>query len=71
MPRFYFHLRSPREGLSQDELGLIFPDVETAYLEADQAVNDLAHEMMKKGQNPRSYTFEVITHALSEVVFRR
>jgi len=67
LPRFYFHLRGPREALSQDELGVVFPDVETAYLEADRAVSDLAREMIKKGRNPRSYAFE-ITNASGELL---
>ena len=66
MPYFYFHLRGP-SGLSRDELGLDLPDMETAYLEADRAVNDVAGELQAKRLNPRSYAFE-ITNAAGEPV---
>ncbi len=61
MSQFYFHLRSQTDGLSPDELGLDLPDVETAYLEADRAVRDMARELLRKGKNPRDYAFEITT----------
>ena len=66
MSYFFFHLRGPN-GLSRDELGLDLPDVETAYLEADRAVTDMARELQAKRLNPRSYAFE-ITNAADEPV---
>ena len=68
IPRFYFPLRCGDEGVSPDEFGLDFPDVESAYLEADRAVRDMARELRAKGKDPRSYAFE-ITSASGEVVF--
>jgi len=62
MSQFFFHLREPR-GLSRDELGVDFPDVETAYLEAYRAARDIARELKAKGRNPRCYSFEITTAA--------
>ena len=37
MPHFFFHVRGACQELSRDELGLDFPDVETAYRETFSA----------------------------------
>ena len=68
MAHFFFHLRGSYQGLSRDELGLEFPDVEAAYLEAFQAAHDMQHELIARGQNPRAYAFEVV-NAEDELVF--
>jgi hypothetical protein len=68
MPRFFFHVRGPDQSLSRDELGLDFPDVETAYLEAFHAAQDLGGEFAARGQSPRDYAIEVV-NASDELVF--
>jgi hypothetical protein len=68
MAQFFFHLRGNLHGLSRDELGLEFPDVETAYLEAFRAARDMQQELVARGQDPRGYGFEVV-NASDELVF--
>ena len=63
MPRFFFHLRGGPNSFSPDDMGLDFPDVEAAYLDAFQAAKDMAQEWLTKGQNPRDYVFEVVNAA--------
>jgi hypothetical protein len=58
MPRFHFHLRSGA-GLSRDEDGLEFPDLETAYLEAFRAARDLWIEMLFTRRDPMVCVFEI------------
>jgi hypothetical protein len=60
MPRFYFHLRDGQNSHRPDDMGVDFPDVEAAYLEAFQAAKDMAQEWLTKGQNPRAYAFEIM-----------
>ena len=67
MPRFFFHIRAFRQGLSRDELGLDFPDLETAYREAFQAGLDLRPEFVARGQSPQNYSI-VIANAAHEPV---
>ena len=71
MPLFYFHLRSPK-GLEQDETGLEFADLETAYLEAYRTVPELGAEFARQEKNPARYAFEIADAAgllLMEVPF--
>ena len=58
MPHFFFHIRGPCQVLSRDELGLAFPEVETAYLEAFHAAQDLGGEFAAQCQNPREYAMK-------------
>ncbi|EIM26815.1 DUF6894 family protein [Microvirga lotononidis] len=67
MPRFFFHIRDVRLGLSRDELGLDCPDVEAAYLEACRAGLDLRHEFVARGQSPQDFSI-VIANAAHEFV---
>ena len=67
MPRFFFHIRAFRQGLSRDELGLDFPDLETAYREAFKAGLDLRPEFVARGQSPQNYSI-VIANAAHEPV---
>ncbi|MEZ0170749.1 hypothetical protein [Microvirga sp. TS319] len=69
MPRFYFHVRGARHELSRDELGLDFPDVETAYREAFDAARDVKAVLAAHGRHPRGYIIEVV-NAADELVFR-
>ena len=68
MPRFFFHVRRADEGLSRDELGLDFPDVQTAYIEVFRAARDIGGEFALRGQNPQDYAIEV-TDGSYELVF--
>ena len=69
MPRFFFHVRFDHHNQSRDELGLDFPDVETAHAEAVRAAKDLRDEFVAQGQSPRDYTIEV-ENGSGELVFR-
>ena len=69
MPRFFFHIQTPDKGLSRDELGLDFPNVETARREAVRAAQDIEGVFIARGQDPRNYAIEVENDA-GAVVFR-
>lgn len=69
MPRFFFHVRGARHELSRDELGLDFPDVETAYRETLCAAREIRPVFAARGQRPSDYTIEVV-NAADELVFR-
>ena len=69
MPRFFFHIRSNDQSLSQDELGLDFPDVETACSEVLRAARSLEDVFTARGQDPRDHAIEV-EDASGEMVFR-
>lgn len=51
MPLFFFHLRTP-SGTDQDDLGIEFPSLECAYLEAYRAIPDLVAELLREGSDP-------------------
>jgi hypothetical protein len=71
MPWFYFHLRSP-EGLDRDIIGLEFPNLEAAYLEACHTVPEMSADLVRKKANPARYGFEITddsNRALMEVPF--
>jgi hypothetical protein len=69
MPWFFFHVRGIRQELSRDELGLDFPDVETAYLETLCAARDIGTAFAASGRNVRDFRIEV-TNAADELIFR-
>jgi hypothetical protein len=56
--RYYFHLRIGGT-LSPDELGLELPDLETAYLEAFQAAQQMWTELLAERSNPLVRAFEI------------
>ncbi|MCJ2021769.1 hypothetical protein MKK84_30895 [Methylobacterium sp. E-065] len=58
MPWFYFHLRSP-EGLNRDDIGLEFPSMEAAYLEACHTVPEMSADIVRKKANPARHAFEI------------
>jgi hypothetical protein len=62
MPLFFFDLRS-RCGLQQDDAGLEFASAEIAYLEACKAIRELTDGLIRVGEPPQSYTFEVMDEA--------
>jgi hypothetical protein len=69
MPRFFFHIRSINQSLSQDKLGLVFPDVETARSEAIRAAEGLEDVFVARGEDPRNHAMEV-EDASGDLVFR-
>jgi len=68
MPRFFVHVRSAWNELSRDELGLDFPDVETAYSEVLRAALEVRRELAVHGRDPLGYAIEVV-NASDEVIF--
>jgi hypothetical protein len=58
-----------REVLSRDELGLDFPDVETACLRTYCAACAIGTELAACGRSPWDYTI-LVMNAADEVVFR-
>ena len=69
MPRFYLHIRCKDGGMSYDEFGLDYPDVETAWRAVAQAAQDLKHVFATRGHDPRDYAIEV-ENDTGEIVFR-
>ena len=56
--RYYFDLRVGPT-LSPDEIGLDLPDVETAYLEAFKAAQEMWSELLAEGSDPLIRSFEI------------
>lgn len=69
MPRFFFHIRRNGRGVSYDEAGLDYPDVETAWSAVVRAAHDLKRVFAARAQDPRDYAIEVEIDT-GEVVFR-
>jgi hypothetical protein len=58
MPRFFFNLSS--EGnVSIDETGMDFPSLETAYLDACEAILEMGIEKLRARQDPSKDLFEI------------
>ena len=68
VPRFFFHVRSIRQELSRDELGLDFPDVETVVLMTLYVARNMQTAFAARGRNPQDYIIEVV-NAADELVF--
>jgi hypothetical protein len=68
MPRFFFHIRGADQRLSRDELGLDFPDTETACFEAVRAAIDIGGVFALHGQDPQDYAIAVADDS-HELVF--
>ena len=58
MPLFYFDLATPG-GLERDDLGVAFPGVEAAYLDACRAALEMSVDMLRERQDPGLHRFEV------------
>src|SRR5262249_29304017 len=56
--RYYFHLQIGRS-FSPDELGLELPDLETAYLEAFKAAQEMWTELLVERSDPLLRSFEI------------
>jgi hypothetical protein len=69
MPRFYLHICGKDGGMSYDEFGLDYPDVETAWRAVVRAAQNLKHVFAARGHDPRDYAIEVENDP-GEVVFR-
>jgi hypothetical protein len=68
VPRFFFSIRGPDGTLSDDILGLAFPDFETACAKACDAAPDLEDEFAARNEDPRGYSVEVVNTS-GELVF--
>jgi hypothetical protein len=60
--RYYFHLRVGQE-LSPDDLGMELPDLDSAYLEAFQAAQDMWAELLAQRSDPLIRSFEIADSA--------
>ena len=58
MPLYFFHLRTPA-GLDRDAEGILFPDLETAYIDTCIAIFGLSAELTRNGLRPSEHTFEI------------
>ena len=58
MPLFYFDLATPG-GLERDDLGVVFPGVEAAYVDACRAALEMSVDMLRERQDPGHHCFEV------------
>ena len=56
--RYYFHLRIGGT-ISPDEIGVDLPDVETAYLEAFKASEEMWSDLLAEGLDPLMRSFEI------------
>jgi hypothetical protein len=54
VPRFFFDLKFDGEGPTDDEEGLVMPDLEAAQVEASYALTDLSKEMVLSGKTTNS-----------------
>ncbi|MGH1574977.1 DUF6894 family protein [Methylobacterium sp. P31] len=62
MPLFFFDVRS-RCDLKADDTGLELASAEVAYLEACKAIPGLTADLVRAGNTPQSYAFEVTDEA--------
>ena len=58
MPRFFFNLRSQGD-VSIDEIGTEFSCLEAAYLDACDAIMQIAFDKLRSRQDPSKDTFEI------------
>jgi hypothetical protein len=71
MPQFYFHLCTPK-GLERDRVGLDWPSLDAAYLEACRTIPDLCADLLHEGTAPLACAFVICDaagSALMEVPF--
>jgi hypothetical protein len=59
MRRFFFDLKYDGERPTDDEEGMIMPDLESAQVEATRALTDLSKEMVLRGK---------VTHSLAVII---
>ncbi|WP_238296039.1 DUF6894 family protein, partial [Methylobacterium soli] len=58
MTVYHFHLRTAH-GLERDEIGLICPNLEEAYLDACASIPKLAVDLIEQGYDPSACIFEI------------
>ena len=58
MTRYFFHLRS-LNGVERDQVGLLFKDLEHAYLAACDSLPEIAMEILHSGSNPMEFSFDL------------
>ncbi len=58
MPLFFFDLATPG-GIERDDLGVSFPGVEAAYMDACRAALEMSVDMLRARQDPARHCFEV------------
>ena len=68
MARFYFHLSSG-EDYERDEIGSEHADANQAYLEAFEAAQQLAVDLIREHKSPASHRFDICDER-DQVVFR-
>jgi hypothetical protein len=71
MTVYHFHLRTAH-GLERDEIGLLCPNLEEAYLDACASIPRLAVDLIEEGHDPSACCFEICDGAnqlLMEVPF--
>lgn len=69
MPRFYLHVHGNNRRMNHDDVGLEYPDVETAWSAVVRAAQTLKLVFAAHDHDPRGYAIEVENEA-GEVVFR-
>jgi hypothetical protein len=62
MPRYFFHLDTPR-GLERDDIGLDFAGPDDAYLEACRAIPELTADILRDRGRPTDCTFLIADEA--------
>ena len=50
MPRFFFDLKFDGERPSDDEEGMVLPNLDSAWVEATHSLSDLSKEMVRSGK---------------------
>jgi hypothetical protein len=66
MPMFYFHLTEDGDR-SADLEGSPFASFELAYLATHQAIQDMWSEMVRRGKDPRTCSFEITDSAATSL----
>ena len=66
MPMFYFHLTEDGDR-SADLDGSPFASFELAYLATHQAIQDMWSEMVRRGKDPRTCSFEITDSAATSL----
>lgn len=60
--KFFLHLKSP-DAIDRDDIGLACEDLEHAYLQACEAIPDVAAEILRNRRDPMKYSFLIENEA--------
>jgi hypothetical protein len=63
MPRYFFHIRNPGEGLVLDDEGAEFEDLQAAQHEARETVRDLVVESIRCSRTIQGLGVEIVDEA--------